>query len=177
MFTPPEGRLCSVGMGGEEFGKQSRIHLAPVVGEADVVLLVHGLQFGVEAADDHVLEAVALHFRPCVYFVGRDVLHITGDIVAGIGVRALASDGRHHLVVFVGDVVAGCQLGDGVDLVIPLLARLGVGDAPVLLEACLDGIKVGTLRLGIRRAEVCRALEHKMFEVVCQTRSLLRVVA
>ena len=177
MFTPPEGRLCSVGMGGEEFGKQSRIHLAPVVGEADVVFLVHGLQFGVEAADDHVLEAVALHFRPCVYFVGRDVLHITGDIIVGIGVRALAADGSHHLVVLVGDVVAGCQLRDGVNLVIPLLACLGVGDVAVLFEAGLDGVEVRAFSLGIRRAEVCRALEHKMFEVVCQTRRLLRVVA
>ena len=100
-----DGRLGAIGVGGEHLGIHGLEQLPLVLGDADVVLLIHGLQLGVETTDDHVLETVGLDACPAVHLVGGDVLGITGHVGAGIGVSALTADAGHQLVILVGDVV------------------------------------------------------------------------
>ena len=177
VLTASDGRLCAIGVGGEELRHQGREEFVAVLGETHVVLLIDGLQLRVETANDHVLETVALHLEPVVDLVARDVLHVAGDIVARIGIGAFGSDARHHLVVLVGDVVLGCELRQGVDGVIASLALSGIGERAVVLVACLDGVEVGALGFQVGSAEVVSAFEHQVLQVMGQSRCLGRVVA
>ncbi len=110
MVLRSDGRLCAIGMVGEELGAQRIPFLIVVAGQSDVVLLIDSLQLGVESADNHVLEAVTLYLSPCVNLIGRDVLHITGDIIGSVSVATLRANGRHELVILIGDVILGCEL-------------------------------------------------------------------
>ena len=172
-----DGGLRAVGMGGVEQFVECSPHLAVVLRESYVELLVDSLELGVEAAYHHVLEAVALDFGPVDHLVGGNVLDIAGHIVAGVGVGALGSDRRHELVVLVGDVVAGCQLRYRVYLVIGLASLLGVGHLAVALVALLYLVEVGLLLGVVGGAKLLGSLKHKVLQIVSQTGGLGWVVA
>ena len=172
-----DGRLCTIRMSGIELFTKCGPLLTAVVGQTNIILLIHCFQLSVEATDDHVLEAVGLNLCPRVNFVVRNVLLITGDIVARVGVAALRADGCHHLVVLVGDVVFGGELRERVDFLVPTLTCCGVGDVAILLKTVLDRVEKRLLGSKVRGAEMSRALEHQMLKIVGQTCGLLRVVA
>ena len=141
-----------------------------------VVLLVDGLQLGVEAAENDVLEAVGLDLGPVLQLVGRNVLGIAGHVVAGVGIGAATADGRHRLVVLVGDEDLGGFIRNGVDLVIDGFALFGIGGLAIDLEEFLDLVEERFFLRIVRRSELFRALEHQVFEIVGETGGLLRVV-
>ena len=141
MLLGADGCLRAVGMRWEKLGQQSLELLVSVVGEADIVLLIDGLQLGVEATNHHVLEAVGLNLGPVLHFVGRNFLDVAGHIVGGEGIRALAADSSHQLVVLVGDEVLGCELRDAVYLMVHLLARSFVGRYAIFLISTLDVVQ------------------------------------
>ena len=89
-------------MVGEQGGEHGFAEFAAVLREAHVFLLVYGFQFGVEAADYGVFEAVGLYACPVLDLVGGYVFNVAGDIGAGVGVCAGGADGCHEFVVFVG---------------------------------------------------------------------------
>ena len=121
-------------------------------------------------------KAVGLDLRPVFQLVGRDVLGVAGHVVAGIGVGAASADGRHGLVVFVGNENLGRFIRNGVDLVVDGLALPGVRGLAVDLEELLDLVEQGLLGGVVLGAELLRAFEHQVFEIVGQARGLLRVV-
>ena len=45
-----------------------------------------------ESADNHILESVCLNPCPVIHFIGRDVFHVAGHIVAGVGIGAFRTD-------------------------------------------------------------------------------------
>ena len=177
MLLGTDGRLGAIGVCREHLGVHGLEQLALVLGDADVVLLIHGLQLGVETADDHILEPVGLDACPAVHLVGGDVLGIAGDVGAGIGVGALAADACHQFVILVGDVVLGCQLRDAVDLVVQHAATLGILHEAILLVAGLDGVEKGLLGGIVACAVLLGALEHQVLQVMGQTGGLGRIVA
>ena len=61
MFLSADGALCAIGVTGEQFGEERFKQFAVVLRHADVLFLIHGFKFGVETANHHVLEAVALN--------------------------------------------------------------------------------------------------------------------
>ena len=63
-----------------------------------------------EAADNHILEAVGLNAGPILNLIRRNVLHIASHIVARIGITSLRSDACHELVILVGNVILGSKL-------------------------------------------------------------------
>ena len=103
MLLCTQNGLCSVGVVGEKHAVDLFQHLAGVIGQGHVLLLIYGLQLGVESAYGGVLETVCLNLCPVFNLVAGDVLGIAGYIVAGVGICSVGSDGRHQLVVFVGD--------------------------------------------------------------------------
>ena len=98
-----EGGLGAVGVMWEESAHHLLVDAAVVLCQADVLLLVDGLELGVEETEDKVGETVGLHLGPGLQHVGRDVLHVHGVVVASEGVGTIAADGGHRLVVLVGD--------------------------------------------------------------------------
>ena len=176
MLLRTDGGLRTVGVRGSELLAHGLPHLVAVVCQIQVILLIHGLQFGMESADDHVLETVALDLCPVLNLVGGDIFHITGDIVRGEGVRPLSADGGHQLVVFVGDEILGCELRHGVNLVIGLLAGLCVGELTIGLVALLYLVEQRGLCLMVVRTKLIGALEHEVLQIVCQTSGLRRIV-
>ena len=169
--------LRAIRMTGECLCEEGFVNLLVVVGKTDVVLLVYGFKLGVEPPYDHVLEAVALYLEPFLHLVGRYVLHIARHVVARIGVGALGADRRHHLIILVGDEVSCGELRQAVYLAVGQTALLRVGELAVGLVAGLDGVEQRLLCRIVRRAERCRALEHDVLQIVCQTGCLGRVVA
>ena len=110
--------LLAVGMVGEQGRHHRLVDAAVVLSHANVLLLVDGFQLGVEQTQHQVGEAVALHLGPGLELVGRDVLHVHRVVVRGEGVGALAADGRHRLVILVGDGDSRGHVADGVNLVV-----------------------------------------------------------
>ena len=100
-----------------------------------------------EAANDHVLEAVALYACPVFDLVRGDVLHIAGHVVRGVGVGALGTYRRHELVILVGYVILCRDLRHAVYLVVEPLALGGVGHLAVGLVAAFNVVEVGQLLL------------------------------
>ena len=76
-----EGSLLAVRVAGIQGIQQAFIHLAVVLGEAHVLLLIDGLKLCVEAPDDVVAETVSLDSGPVVNLVRRNVLGIDGLVV------------------------------------------------------------------------------------------------
>ena len=130
-----------------------------------------------ETADYHVLESVALHLRPVLYLIVRDVLHIAGYIVGSIGIGALASDARHQFVVLVRDIVFGSQLRDGINLVVSLLALSRVGEFAVALISAGNLVEIWLLLGVVGGAEFLGTLEHQVLQIMCKTSSLGRIVS
>ena len=177
MFLLTDGGLGTVRMGrGEKLPEGSKL-LVVVASHRDVLLLVYSLQLGMETADHHVLESVALYLCPVLNLVVRDVLHIAGHVVGSIGVGALASDARHQLVVLVRDVVLGCQLRNRVDFVISLLALCRVGQLAVALISACDFVEIRLLLGVVDGAELLGSLEHQVLQIVGKTGCLGRVVS
>ena len=98
-----------------------------------------------ETADDHILEAFALNFGPVLNLIAGNILYIARHVEAGIGVGTLGTNGRHQLVVLVGDKVLGSQLADTVYLVIGLTALGRIGQCAILFVAGLDISQSGGL--------------------------------
>ena len=171
-----DGGLRAVGVRGEELRQQSLVLLVTIVREPDIELLVNSLQLSVEAADDHILEAVGLHLGPVLHLVRWDVLDVAGHIVRSESVRALATDGRHQFVVLVGDEVLGCQLRNAVNFVVFLLSQSLVGDGAILLVALLNLVEQRSLGLGVGSAELSGALEHQVLQIMRKTGCLGRIV-
>ena len=130
-----------------------------------------------ESAYNHILEAVALYACPVFKLVGRYVLHIARNVVAGVGVGAVGSDGRHKLVVLVRDEVACCYLRYRVDFVVQLAAHGRVGYGAVVLVAALYVVEIWLLLGIVGGSEAACALKHKMLKIVGKTRSFGWVVA
>ena len=64
-----QNRLGAIGMMREE-GCEGRLpHFAVVLGQGHILLLVDGLQLGVEAPDDRMTETVRLNLRPILDLV------------------------------------------------------------------------------------------------------------
>ena len=123
-----------------------------------------------------VLETVGLYLCPVVQLVRGDILHIARHIVASICISAGGADGSHQFVVLVGDCQFGCFVRDAVYLMIDCCALCLVGLGAVNLKQCLNLVQ-HRLFLGIvLRTKTFRALEHKVLEVMRQTRCLGRVV-
>ena len=120
MFLCANGGLCAIGVVGEELGQQSIVEFVDVAGEVNVIFFIDSLQFGMEPAYHHILEAVGLNLGPVLHFVRRNVFGIAGHIVAGVGIGSFRSDSRHQLVVFVGNEILCSQLAHRVNLVVGL---------------------------------------------------------
>ena len=164
-------------MRGEKLVEEGVDHLVAIVGEVQIVFLIDGLELSVEAADDHVLEAVGLDASPVLNLVRRNILHINRLVERCVGVGAVGTDKGHQLVVLVGDIVLSCELRHAVDLVVGLSASGRVGQLAVGLEALLNLVEQRSLGHGVGGAELLGALEHKVLEVVGQTGSLGWIVA
>ena len=160
MLLSTYSSLCTIGVGGVELRHKSVEEFVHIACEVDVILLIDSLQLGVEAANGHVLEALALNLRPVVYLVRGDVLGITGDVVRSVGVSTLSTDDRHQFVVLVRDEELGSQLTDAVNLVVLLTTSLCVGQRAILLVESLDFVQVRLLGSGVGDTEATRSLEH-----------------
>ena len=176
MFLSTNGGLCAIGMRGEQLGHHGIIHLLAVVGQMDVVLLIDGLQLSVESTDGHILKAVGLYLQPVVHLVGGNVLGVARHVEPGVGIGALSTDGRHHLVILVRDEVLGGLLRHAVNRAIGLAALSRVGQLAIILVALLNVIQQGCFGLGVSDTELVSTLEHQMFQVVGQACSLGGVV-
>ena len=172
-----QGGLVAVGVMGEEGGKHGVVHLAVVLGEAHVLLLVDGLQLGVEQAQHQVLEAVGLNLAPSLQLVVGDVLDIHGVVVAGEGVGAGRADGGHGLVVLVGDGNLRGLVAQAVNLVIDGGASGGVVEHAVGLKQVFNLLDEHLLLLPVGGAEALGTLEHHVLQVVGEAGGLVRVVA
>ena len=164
-------------MGWECLGIEGFFKFPHVFGHTNVFLLIHGLELGVETANHHVAEAVALDACPAVHLVGRDVLGVASHIGAGVGVGSYATNAGHQLVIFVGNIVLCCKLRHAVNLVIEFLAQRGVGDLAVLLIASLNLVEIGCLFHWVAGAKLLGSLEHEVLQVVGESGGLGRVVA
>ena len=150
--------------------------LTLVAAQSDIILLIDSLQLGVEATYHHVLESVGLDLCPVLNLVRRDILRIAGYIVRGIGVRPFCTDGCHQLIVLIGNEILGSHLRDRVDLVVSLLAGLGIGKLAISLIALFDLCQQRSLSLGVIRTKLFRALKHQVLQVVSQTCRFRRVI-
>ena len=152
------------------------VELLAVAGQGHVLLLIDGLQLGVEAADHQMTETVGLDTGPVVDLVGGDVLGIDGLVVGGPGVGPGGADDSHQFVILVGDRQLGGLETHGIDLVVDGQALRLVRGLAVDLEQALDLVQHGLLGSIVGRAELLGALEHDVLQVVGHARGLGRVV-
>ncbi len=171
-----EHGLCSVGVVGEECREHGLGHLAVVLGEAHVFLLVDGFELGVESAQHGVLEAVGLDACPVFDLVGGYVLDVAGLVVGGVGIRTVGADGGHEFVVLVGNGYERCFIAYGVNLTVDVAAFHRVGGVAVDLKEVFDFVEQGLFGRVILGAESFCTLEHEMLEIVGEAGGFGRVI-
>ena len=115
-----------------------------------------------ETADDDIFEAVGLDPRPVLDLVGRDVLGIDRHVVARVGIGARSADGRHQLVVFIGDEQLGGLIGDTVYLMVDSLAFGLIGLGAIYLKKGLDLVEHGFFLFIVHRAKLLGAFKHEV---------------
>ena len=69
MLLRTDGALCSVRMGRIEQLVKRLPYFAVVLSQTDIELLINSFKLGMETADNHILEAVALNAQPVFHFV------------------------------------------------------------------------------------------------------------
>ena len=110
MFLLADCGLGAVWMRRSEELPKGSILLTSVASHGYVLLFVDGFKLSMEAADNHILEAVGLNACPICDFIRWNILHIAGHIVACVGITSFRSDARHELVIFIRDVISGGKL-------------------------------------------------------------------
>ena len=164
-----DDRLRAVRVVREEKGVEGVERFLAVVGQAHVLFLVHGLQLGVEPAEDAVHEAVGLDLRPVLDLVGRDFLHVAGYVVGRVGVGAPGADDGHQFVIFVRNRDLGRLVADGVDFMVDRQPLLGIGLGAVHFKQAVDGLEHRLFGRVVLGTETLGALEHHVLEVVGET--------
>jgi len=135
---------------------------------AQAPLLVHDVALAVELAEHAVVEPVALHPRPELELVARDVDEVEGEVVRGEGIHARASLARVHLVELVlhdgtGGLLIALELRNlRLDLLRP---RCPLGRGAVSLREFLlqrgDALGVGPALLRVhQRLQLCPHLRQ-----------------
>ena len=92
--------MVAVGLGEHVEGKLLR---KPVV--ATVLLLVDGLEFALEEAEDGIAETLYIHIHPVEELVGGEGVVVDGIVVGGAGVEACAAHILQDGIDLVGDGV------------------------------------------------------------------------
>ena len=129
-----------------------------------------------EPTNHHILEAVSLNLGPVIDLIGRDILRIAGDIIRGVGISALGTNGCHQFIVFVGNKILSSNLRDRVDLMISLLTRLRVCQLAISLITLFYLCQQRSLCLRVVRTKLLSALEHQVLQIMRQTSGLCGVV-
>ncbi len=101
MFLRSQHRLRSIRVIREQGGHNLLIHLAVILRQGHILLLIHRFQFGVETANHIMLETVGLYLGPVFHLIGRNILHIHRHIITGIGICTVCPDSRHQFVVLI----------------------------------------------------------------------------
>ena len=147
-------------------------YLPTVVCESHIVLLVDGLELGVEATNHSICETLRLHLCPVLNLIRWDILHIVCLVERSPRIGAIRTYCLHQLVVLVRNSILGCLLRYAVNLGVDGLALHLVGGCSVDFEQTLNLVEQRLLGLVVLCAELVGTLEHQMLEVVCQARSL-----
>ena len=176
VFLCTDSGLRTIGVCRGEHLTQCTEHLVVVVSEVDVILLIDGLQLGVETTNHHVLEAVALNLSPVLDLVGGDVLRVASNIVGGEGIGSTGTDGSHQFVVLVGNKVLGSHLRDTIHLVVGLLAGSRIGQLTIGLVALFYLLKQRSLGIDIVCTKRLSTFKHQVLQIVSQSRCLSRVI-
>ena len=176
VFLRTDSGLRSVRMVREQRRHERFEQLASVLCRIHVALFVHGFQLGVESADHQVLESVCLNLRPVLDLIARNVFHIAGHIIAGIGIGSIRTDSAHQLVVFIRDEVSGRFVRKAVYHAINGLAFGLIGGLAIHFELRFNRIEKRLFRFVIHGSILLCSLEHEVFQVVRQTGSFGRVV-
>ena len=176
VFLRTDGSLCSVRVVREQRRHEGFEQLPSILGRIHVSFFVHGFEFGMESADHQVPETVGLNLRPVLDLIARNVLHIAGHVIAGIGIGSVGTDGSHQLVVFIRNEISGRFVGKAVDDMIDGLAFGLIGGLAVLFELGFNRIEKRLFRLVVHGSVLLGTLEHQMFQIVRKTGCFGRVV-
>ena len=176
MFLRSQHRLRSIRVIREQGGHNLLIHLAVVLGQGHILLLIHRFQFGVETANHIMLETVGLYLGPVFHLIGRNILHIHRHIITGIGIRTVCPDSRHQFVVFIRNGQLGRLIGNAVDFLIQSHTLRLVRRLTIHFKQRLYLIQHRLFLLIILGAERLRSLKHQMFKIMSQPRRFRRIV-
>ena len=140
-----------------------------VVGSA-VLLFVNGLKFALEQAEHRIDHAVAVQFGPLLDVLGGEGIVVISIIVRCTGVEAGAAEAGDQARELVGDGEVGGFLAQAVNLFLDSLAVVVVGEGGETVIAECDGVQPDLLGLVIHGAELFRALEEQMLEIMGEAR-------
>ena len=136
-----------------------------------VLLFIDNLQLRLKEAKDRMLEPLRLDDGPLFQAVLRQVHLVDRLFVPRVGVEALFAHRLVELVHLVRDFVLRGQLRFLVDLRVDGLAFLRVGLVKMLFVQLGDAVEVRFFLFVIERANLRRALEQHVLEVMRQARA------
>ena len=163
-----DGRLLAVGMFLEQQLVDGEFDDRLLVIERLVLLFIDNLQLRLKEAKDRMLEPLRLDDGPLFQAVLRQVHLVDRLFVPRVGVEALFAHRLVELVHLVRDFVLRGQLRFLVDLRVDGLAFLRVGLVKMLFVQLGDAVEVRFFLFVIERANLRRALEQHVLEVMCQ---------
>ena len=131
-----------------------------------VLLFVDGIQLALEEAEDRMQQAVAVELGPLREELRREEVVVVGKIRVGGGVEPRAADLGGQAFELIGDGILGGLDVQAVDLLLDGLALRRVDGGGQAVVADFDGVQPDLLRFVVRRAQLGRALEEHVFEVV-----------
>ena len=121
-------------------------------------------------------ESVSLDSGPVLYLVRGDVLLVDSHVAGGKSIGAGSSNDGHQFVIFIGYGNLGSLIADRVDLVVQCHPLCRIRFDPIDLEEVTNLVKHWLLSFIVRGSEMLCTLEHQVFQIMGETRSLMRII-
>ena len=160
----------------EKRRKYCFVNFARVAGQRHILFFVNRFQLSVETADHAILKTFCLNFCPVVNLIAGDIFRVASNVKTGVGICSVGTDGGHQFVIFVGDGIFGCFVGDAVDFCINSFTFKAVRSLAINFELFFDLVKQRLFYFIVLSTEVRGAFKHQVLEIVSQSGSFCGVV-
>ena len=167
---------AGIGVGAEGLLVDELAQARTAVVVVHVVLLIYGLELGLESAEHGIDEALGVNLEPLLELRRGERVVILGLVEARAGVQPFAAHVVDELRKLVADSILGSFASKFVDLQVYGVTLGLVGRSGTLIILGDDFLVDRFLFFPIEGVDCLGAFEHDVFEVVGQTGILYRVV-
>ena len=127
MFRFSQSRLLPVRMIREKAFHKSIIGQSGIVILSAIKLFIYRLQFGMEKPKSNFGKPFFFYHQPSFQLIAGDVIFINRFVQPSMSIGIGSPDGRNYFIVFIGDGIRRCLVGNRIYLFVNGFFKLWIG--------------------------------------------------